>query len=148
MHSVVPEVEASFHCPAGHYPYGGCSSCFKIVDTSLNFDGARRYCIHDLGGNLVTTEDSIQLTLLSRYLGGLRESRRLWIGYRLSSFGTRIGLKGNQAPDVVQNDRNFNGSTSGDVDSCIGIQGGKYVVVPCDQTLPFICVITYNGECV
>lgn len=94
----------------------------------------------------MTTEDDVQLTLLSRYLGGLRESRKLWIGYRLSNDGIRIGLEGGLAPEVVQNDRNFDGSTSGDDNSCIAIQGEKYVVADCDEAHPFICVITYSGE--
>ena len=99
-----------------------------------------------LGGKLTTTEDETNFELLSRYLGGLNESRRLWIGYRYSSSGSRIGLEGNEAPGVVQDDSNFNGSTTGNINSCIGIQNGKFIVAPCTDTLPFICTIAYNGE--
>ena len=95
---------------------------------------------------MITTESEQQFRLLSRYLGGLQEKRTLWIGYRLSSSGSRIGLEGDGAPSVILDNNNFNGSTSGNGDSCVGIQSDKFVVVPCAQTLPSICTITYDGE--
>ena len=94
----------------------------------------------------MTTKDGSQFNLLSRYLGGLSESRKLWIGYRMSNSGSRIGLEGDRAPDIVQYNGNFNGSTSGNSDSCIGIQTGKFIIASCSQRLPFICTIVYDGR--
>ena len=138
---------AAFQCPPDHYPYpnDACSSCFTIVDGGLNFEAAQGHCIL-LGGELTTIQNETDFELLSRYLGGLRETRKLWIGYRLTNSGSRIGLEGNEAPDVVRDDNNFNGSTSGDDNSCIGIWNGKFIVAPCTNALPFICTIVYNGE--
>ena len=99
-----------------------------------------------LGGELTTTENETNFELLSRYLGGLNESRRLWIGYRYSSSGSRIGLEGNEAPGVVLDDGNFNGSTSGNDRSCVGMENGKFIVASCTSELPFICTIVYNGK--
>ena len=138
---------AAFQCPHDHYQYpsGACSSCFTIVSRNMSFNEAQGRCSLD-GGDLTTTEDEINLRLLSRYLEGLKETRKLWIGYRLSSSGSRIGLKGNEAPAVLLDDSNFDGSTAGDVNSCVGIQNGRFFVAPCNDKLPYICTIVYNGE--
>ena len=140
-------VTAAFQCPPDQYPYpsDACSSCFTIVNERQNFDSARGYC-SVLGGELTTTENETNFELLSRYLEGLNESRRLWVGYRYSSSGSRIGLEGNEAPGVVLDDGNFKGSTSGNDRSCVGMENGKFVVASCTIELPFICTIVYNGK--
>jgi hypothetical protein len=47
---------------------------------------------------------------------------------------------------VVLDDGNFNGNTSGNDRSCVGMENGKFIVVPCTTELPFICTIVYNGK--
>ena len=83
---------------------------------------------------------------LGRYLEGLNETRTLWIGYRYV-MGSRVDVAGQAAPEVLQDGGNFvSGTTAGDADTCIGVQEGRFVNVPCAERRPFICHFTYAGE--
>ena len=83
---------------------------------------------------------------LGRYLEGLNDTRTLWIGYQYV-MGNRVDVAGRAAPEVLQDSSNFvSGTTTGNTDTCIGVQEGRFVNVPCAERHPFICLFTYSGE--
>ena len=135
----------SIECPEGQYPYGGCSSCFSLVEQASDFDSAIQNC-QQLGGQLLTIEDASQLDILGFYLEGLRETRQLWVGYRYHSDGSRIDLEGQVAPAVIGDNGSFVGTTSGNQQTCVGVRGFSLLSLPCAQSLSSICMFTYGGE--
>lgn len=135
----------SIECPEGQYPYGGCSTCFSVVEQARDFDSAVQNC-QQQGGQLLTIKDLSQFVRLGRYLEGLREDRQLWVGYRYSSDGSRVDIEGQVAPAVVSDDGSFVGTASGNQQTCIGVRGFSLLSVSCDQSLSSICMFTYGGE--
>lgn len=135
---------SSLTCPQNHYPYT-CAACFTIPPSELDFNSSLAFC-QNMNGTLITVENSTQMLTLGRYLEGLNETRILWIGYRYV-MGSRVDVAGQPAPEVLQGSRNFvSGTTAGDTDTCIGVQEGRFVNVPCAERRPFICHFTYSGE--
>ena len=136
----------SFNCPENQYPYS-CSTCLKFSDMGIegDFDVSTKHC-RDRGGDLISVEDDLKFKTLTRYLLGLNETRRLWIGYRYTSSGSQVGTDGKVAPSLLQSEGNFNGEMSGDENSCIGIHKGMFFTASCSESLGFICLYIYKGE--
>lgn len=131
-------------CPGGQYPYGSCSSCFTIVNNSESFTDAAQFC-RESGGALLSIRDEADFAQLARYLEGLSEDRTIWIGYKYNTTGDRITVDGEIAPEVIQNDQNFVGSTAGDEFTCVAVQGSSLVNVDCSKLQAFSCIYSYGG---
>ena len=135
---------SSLNCPQNHYPFT-CATCFTIPEDVLDFNSSLAFC-QIANGTLITVENSSQMLTLGRYLEGLNDTRTLWTGYRYV-MGSRVDVAGQAAPEVLQDSGNFvSGTTTGDTDTCIGVQEGRFVNVPCSERRPFICLFQYSGE--
>ena len=136
---------SALSCPQGHFPYS-CSTCFRIATNELDFDSSDAHC-QNKSGFLITVDNSTQMLMLGRYLEGLNDSRKLWIGYRYASTGGAVDMAGQAAPDVLQDGTNFaGGATAGGANTCIGVQEGRFFNAPCTEGYPFICSYTYSGK--
>ena len=136
---------SALSCPQNHYPYS-CSTCLTIATNELDFNSSNVYC-RNRSGILITVDNSQQMLTLGRYLEGLNDSRRLWIGYRYTSSGRPVDMTGQAAPAVLQDNRNFEGGViAGDTNTCIGVQMGSFFNAPCTEGLAFICSYRYSGK--
>ena len=134
---------SSLNCPQNHYPFT-CATCFTIPENELDFNSSLAFC-QNTNGTLITVENSTQMLTLGRYLEGLNDTRTLWIGYRYV-MGNQVDAAGRAAPEVLQDSGNFVSGTAGNTDTCVGVQEGRFVNVPCAERCPFICLFTYSGE--
>ncbi len=124
-------VTSALNCPENQFPYS-CSTCLQIEVRTNSFEASREHCERD-GGRLVSVGNDLQFQTLGRYLSGLNETRRLWIGYRFNGSGEQVGVT-------------LDGVVVGDETSCIGVQEGMFVTAPCSTRLGFICSYTYESE--
>ncbi len=132
-------------CPEGQYPYS-CSTCLRIADTEKDFEASRENCESE-GGELISVGDEMQFHVLGRYLSGLNNSRRLWIGYRYNSLGEQMAITGDEVPDLIFTEENFlTGDMVGNESDCIGVKEGMFFTAPCSESLGFVCSRTYEGN--
>lgn len=98
-------------------------------------------------GRLLEVAGDADFKRLNRYLEGIRETRKLWVGYRYSASSVRVTVEGGVASDVVLDDGNFgsgngvNGSTT-----CIAVKEGRFFDTPCSNFLPFLCQYSHSGK--
>ena len=132
---------AGLTCPPSYRPNGSTRCVYVVNNQTASATAAAAAC----GPNpLVDVQDLVQYTNLKLYLQVQ--------GTPLASYWTQYNYNaGVLTPSsaIVGNASNFNGSSSGSMGQCVAIQQqGLFVLTPCSNTLPFICVGDTQGTAV
>lgn len=137
----------STSCQTNQYRYK-CNTCFAIEDHPQSFNLAHQFC-RDRRGHLLQLKDNTDFSTIKRYLKGLKETRKLWIGYRYNNSNDRVSADGGVASSVILQDENFNHQANQpDEMTCIAINGSFFSDVPCSNQLHPLCAYDYSGMCV